>query len=182
MATTEHNVVKMKLALLELAKELGSVSRACNLLGYSRDSFYRFKALYEKGGEVALKDLPRKKPNLKNRVATEIENEILRLTFMQPLWGPVTMARELRRRGMTVSPAGVRGIWVRHDLETIRKRLKALEPRKPSETTGETITTGAREPDEVHLGDSDQPNKLITSASPHQSLDKLSAMTELFAR
>ena len=157
MSTTDKGV-KMKLALLELAKEFGNVSKACKLMGYSRDSFYRFKALYETGGEAALKEMPHKKSNIKNRVATEVENQILQLTFSEPLWGPVTMARELRRRGMTISPAGVRGIWVRHDLETIRKRLKALDHIKRSETTAEIAASVAREPDDVHSEESNHPD------------------------
>lgn len=131
--STSHNVVKVKVALLELAKELGNVSRACRLLGYSRDSFYRFRELYEVGGESALADLPRMKPNVKNRVASEIENQILRVTMMQPLWGQVRVARELRHRGLTISPSGVRCVWVRHDLETVAKRLQALAPKPQAE-------------------------------------------------
>ncbi|QGP56702.1 hypothetical protein PsalMR5_04195 (plasmid) [Piscirickettsia salmonis] len=173
MTSLSEKIIKPKLGVLELAKQLGNVSKACEVMGYSRDSFYRFKKLYETGGEEALQEISKKKPNVKNRVPEHIEQAVIdlankfaqnsiylssqqatryfgklplrvvmRFVFFRsklrgirplaienPALGQLRASNELLQRGIIVSSSGVRSVWLRNDLETFKKRLKALEAK-----------------------------------------------------
>ena len=138
MIRVNQNTIKHKVGLLNLATELGNVSRACKVMGFSRDTFYRYQTAMAEGGVEALLDANRKKPNIRNRIERSIELAVKAYALEQPAFGQVRVSNELRKRGVFVSASGVRCVWLRHDLESFKKRLSALE--KHIAETGEVLT------------------------------------------
>lgn len=133
MLHTNNPIIKHKAGLLNLAEELSNVSRACKVMGVSRDTFYRYQELANEGGVEALIDKSRRSPNLKNRVDPIIEDAVKTYAIDYPAHGQHRTSNELRKLGIFVSGSGVRSIWLRHDLENFKKRLKALEAKVASE-------------------------------------------------
>ena len=131
---SNHKIIKNKIGLLNFAEELGNVSRACKVMGYSRDTFYRYKAAKEEGGIEALFDANRRKPNLKNRVDDLTERHVVNMAFEFPAFGQTCASNELRKRGVFISSSGVRCVWLRNGLETFKKRLKYLEEEMAKES------------------------------------------------
>jgi len=129
MIHTNDKVIKHKVGLLNLAEELGNVSKACKMMGLSRDTFYRYKDAVEDGGVEALLDSNRRVPNHKNRVDPAIEQIVVDYAIEEPAHGQTRASNELRKRGTFVSPSGVRGVWLRHDLACFKDRLKALSDK-----------------------------------------------------
>ena len=129
MLHSTENVIRHKVGLLNLAEELNNVSQACKIMGVSRDTFYRYKEAVEAGGVESLIEESRKKPNPKNRIDPVIEQTVVDYAIEEPAHGQVRASNELRKRGIFVSPTGVRGAWLRHGLQTFKLRLKALEAK-----------------------------------------------------
>ena len=133
MGSFNQNVIKHKTGLLNLATELGNISKACKIMGFSRDTFYRYQAARDQGGIEALFEVSRRKPNLKNRVEELTELAVLAFAIDFPAYGQVRASNELRKVGVFVSPSGVRSIWLRHSLESMPRRLTALEKKSAEE-------------------------------------------------
>ncbi|MDH5228895.1 MAG: IS481 family transposase [Gammaproteobacteria bacterium] len=129
MIHTNNPIIKHKAGLLNLAEELGNVSKACKVMGVSRDTFYRYQELVEDGGIDALVDKNRRVPNHKNRVDEVVEQAVITYAIEQPAHGQHRTSNELRKQGVFVSGSGVRSVWLRHNLENFKKRLKALEEK-----------------------------------------------------
>jgi transposase InsO family protein len=127
MLQSNEKIIKHKIGLLNLAEELGNVSKACQIMGLSRDTFYRYKSAVEDGGVEALLERTRRHPNLKNRVDLETEDAVVAFAIEYPAHGQVRVSNELRKQGVFVSASGVRSIWLRHELSNFKLRLKALE-------------------------------------------------------
>jgi transposase InsO family protein len=131
--TTQEKLIKRKLSILELAEYLKNVSQACKINGVSRQHFYDIKKAYDEHGIEGLKEKSRRKPCIKNRVAPEVEEAVVNMAYEYPAYGQARAANELRRNGILVSSGGVRSIWQRHNLETFKKRLAALEEKSAKE-------------------------------------------------
>jgi len=133
MLHTNNPIIKHKVGLLNLAEELSNVSKACKIMGVSRETFYRYQELAENGGVDALINRSKRVPNLKNRVDETIEQAVISYAIEYPAYGQHRTSNELRKQGIFVSGSGVRSIWLRHRLENFKKRLKALEDKVANE-------------------------------------------------
>jgi len=126
--TTDEKVARRKLSLLELAQDLGNVSRACKVMGYSRQQFYEIRRNFQTYGSEGLIDLlPGARGPHPNRVSEEIEEAVLAYCLKEPTHGCLRVAQSLALEGVTVSSMGVRGVWARHNLQTKHERLMRLE-------------------------------------------------------
>jgi transposase InsO family protein len=133
MLHTNHKIIKNKVGLLNLAEELGNVSKACKIMGLSRETFYRYRSAIQEGGVSALLETSRRKPNCKNRVDEATEHSVVAFAIESPAYGQVRASNELRKKGVFVSSSGIRCIWLRNNLETFKKRLVALEEKSAKE-------------------------------------------------
>jgi len=155
MNQSTQRIIRNKIGLLNLAEELGNVSKACKMMGVSRDTFYRYQTAREEGGVEALLEKSKRQPNRKNRVDPHIEEAVLEFAHEFPAHGQVRVSNELRKKGVFVSPSGVRSIWLRNTLQSRKLRLKALEKRVAAEglvlTEAQVVALERqRATDEVH--------------------------------
>ena len=106
MLHTANPVIKHKAGLLNLAEELSNVSKACKIMGVSRDTFYRYRELVDEGGVDALINRSRRAPNLKNRTDEATEQAVVDYAVAFPTHGQHRASNELRKQGV-LSPTVV---------------------------------------------------------------------------
>ena len=99
--TTERKLIMRKISLLDLAEELKNVSEACRIMRVSQDTFYRVKNAYAEEGMEGLREKTRRKPNLSNRVPSEVETAVLAYSLEHP-----TVFAPERRCSSRSSPCG----------------------------------------------------------------------------
>ena len=126
--TLAQKAARRKLSLLELASELDNVSKACRIMGYSREQFYEIRRNFQTFGADGLVDKIKgaKSPH-PNRVSEEIEKAVLDYSLEFPTQGPLRVSQQLILRGVHVGVGTIRGIWQRHDIITKHQRLLRLE-------------------------------------------------------
>ena len=139
--TQQQYVIQRKLNILELGSKLGNISEACRRLGVSRQHFYDIKTAVEENGIEGLLEESKRKPKYGNRMPIQMEEKILEYALQWPTHGQVRTANELLKHfAITVSPGGVRSVWLRHALEKKALRLKRLE--RWSAENGKILTEG----------------------------------------
>lgn len=157
MLHTSNQIIKHKVGLLNLAEELQNVSKACKMMGVSRDTFYRYQESVQTGGIDALFNQNRRVPNLKNRVDETTEQAVITFAIEYPAYGQQRTSNELRKKGVFVSSSGVRSIWLRHNLENFKKRLKALEAKVAHEgiilTDQQIVALERKQDDDIASGE-----------------------------
>lgn len=133
MLHTNEKVIKNKVGLINLAQELGNISKACKIMGYSRETFYRYQEAVAEGGVEALIEKTRRKPNLENRVDEAVEQRVIAYAVDFPTHGQLRTSNELRKEGLFISASGVRSVWLRNSLANKKQRLTALESKMANE-------------------------------------------------
>ena len=126
--TQQQYIIDRKLNILELGEKLGNISEACRKLGVSRQHFYDIKSAVQENGIEGLLEQSRRAPRTGNRVNLDVETKILDFALQWPTYGQVRVSNELlKHHAISISPGGVRSVWMRHQMQTKGLRLKRLE-------------------------------------------------------
>lgn len=125
--TMQDRLINAKINILQLAQELGNISKACKKAGIARSSFYEIKKAFEQFGREGLEPKPRRVPQMPNAYAEDLVQKILAKTRECPSYSYTRIANELQLTGVAVSGPGVRKVWERHGLSKRLARFLWLE-------------------------------------------------------
>lgn len=124
--TQQQYIINRKLNILELSEKLKNISQACRNLKVSRQHYYDIKKTLEEEGIDALVEKSKSAPRLANRVESSIEEQVLKFAHNKPTYGQLRVSNELKKINLSISPGGVRSVWLRHKLQTVKLRLEKL--------------------------------------------------------
>lgn len=157
MLHSNQKIISNKVGLINLAQTLGNISKACKIMGYSRETFYRYQDAVAQGGVEALLERSRRKPNLENRVDEATEQRVTSYAIDYPTHGQLRASNELRKEGIIVSASGVRSVWLRHNLASKKQRLAALESKVAKEglilTEAQVVALEKKKDDDLVCGE-----------------------------
>ncbi len=125
--TQQQYLINRKLSIVDFADTMMNISKACKQMGVSRQHYYDIKTAIKEEGLEGLTQKTRRGPRMANRCAPETEKSILDYALENPTHGQVRVSNELKRAGILISPGGVRSVWLRHQIENKKLRLKRLE-------------------------------------------------------
>jgi len=123
---------KNKLNVIQLAEKLNNVAKACRLTDCSRSQFYEIKRRFELEGFQGLIDRPPIPKSSPNRKSKELVDKLLEATREHPAWGQARIAAQLQLEGCSISPATVRNIRIKHNLN--KRQLRWLWVEQQSGT------------------------------------------------
>ena len=122
-----------RLSVLELAQQLGSVSRACKSAGMDRTSFYEWKRRFQTHGLEGLKDLPPVHKSHPQSTPQQTIDRIVALALESPAYGCNRLSDLLRLEGVGISAITVQSILAKNGLATRYERLLKLEQKAATE-------------------------------------------------
>ncbi len=113
----------------------GNVSRTCEIFNISRTTYYKWYSRYKKYGIEGLKDREKCKPNMPNKISSEVENIILNLVINNPNDGPRRLLYNLKELDIDISEAGVYNVLKRNNLSTREKRIQFAKKNEYTSTS-----------------------------------------------
>jgi putative transposase len=128
MPWKETCVMDERMKFVAMLLDGDSMTRACEELGISRKTGYKFWNRYQNTGAYALVDRSRKPHRFANQLPEQIERTLIKLKKQKPYWGAPKIRELLVRKFPNLRPPAistVHAVLDRHGLVNCRKRRKS---------------------------------------------------------